>query len=169
LDFFSPIWPGRVELHGQNLGDVWPHPDLPAGSNGENLVPLHKLSQWLAYSLVEPLAHAGIEVVNIDDLTGLAEYRNGGLFIDSNALVLKDRALFEVTHEVGAPLIVEWRAATVILLDRVAEAIRKEVPVPLSVGQVLQGGTWSAGRAIAAYLREGGGPPLKIQSDGTVF
>jgi hypothetical protein len=40
-------------------------------------VPLHKLSQWLSYSLIEPLQEAGIEVVEIDGLTGLAEYRNG--------------------------------------------------------------------------------------------
>ena len=47
------------------------------------LVPLHKLSQWLAYSLIEPLQTSGISVTDIDGLTGLAEYRNGGLFVDS--------------------------------------------------------------------------------------
>ena len=46
-------------------------------------MPLHKLSQWLAYSLIEPLQRAGIAVTDIDGLTGLAEYRNGGLFIDT--------------------------------------------------------------------------------------
>ena len=50
-------------------------------------MPLHKLSQWLAYSLIEPLQWAGIEVTDIDGLTGLAEYRNGGLFIDTGVLV----------------------------------------------------------------------------------
>ena len=54
------------------------------------LVPLHKLSQWLAYSLIEPLQWAGIEVTDIDGLTGLAEYRNGGLFIDTGVLTLRD-------------------------------------------------------------------------------
>jgi hypothetical protein len=33
---------------------------------------------------------------------------------------------------------------------------------------VLEGGTWSAGRRIAAQ-RLRGGPPLNIVSDGTVF
>ena len=54
------------------------------------LVPLHKLSQWLAYSLIEPLQAAGIAVTDIDGLTGLAEYRNGGLFVDTGVLALRD-------------------------------------------------------------------------------
>ena len=56
------------------------------------LVPLHKLSQWLAYSLIEPLQQAGFTVADIDGLTGLAEYRNGGLFLDTGVLVLRDPA-----------------------------------------------------------------------------
>ena len=55
-------------------------------------MPLHKLSQWLAYSLIEPLERAGIAVTDIDGLTGLAEYRNGGLFIDTGALAFRDAA-----------------------------------------------------------------------------
>ena len=42
-------------------------------------MPFHKLSQWLAYSLIEPLEEAGIAVTGLDELTALAEYRNGGL------------------------------------------------------------------------------------------
>jgi len=34
---------------------------------------------------------------------------------------------------------------------------------------VLEGGSWAAGREIAAKLRPGGGPPFTIISDGTVF
>jgi len=45
-------------------------------------VPFHKLSQWLAYSLIEPLEAAGIAVDGLGDLTALAEYRNGGLLVD---------------------------------------------------------------------------------------
>ncbi len=35
--------------------------------------------------------------------------------------------------------------------------------------RMLEGGTWAAGRRIAADLRPGGGPPFTIISDGTVF
>jgi hypothetical protein len=34
---------------------------------------------------------------------------------------------------------------------------------------VLEGGTWAAGRRVAAEKRPGGGPPLTILSDGAVF
>jgi hypothetical protein len=34
---------------------------------------------------------------------------------------------------------------------------------------VLEGGTWAAGRAVARERRPGGGPPIQIRSDGTVF
>ncbi|NEQ29062.1 MAG: URC4/urg3 family protein, partial [Microcoleus sp. SIO2G3] len=69
-------------------------------------------------------------------------------------------------------VIVEWRSLTVILLDKIAAAIRQQLnlsEVDLPLVKVLQGGTWTAGRRIAAQLRVGGVPPLQIESDGTVF
>ncbi len=139
--------------------------------SGDALVPFHKLSQWLAYSLVEPLREAGVEVVDLDGLTGLAEYRNGGLFIDTGVLVPRDPELAGRRHAPGDEPIVEWRALTVALLDRLAIAVRAqlgEAGAKLPLGAILQGGTWSAGRRLAAELR-GGRPPLEIDSDGTVF
>jgi len=44
----------------------------------DRIVPFHKLTQWLTYSLLEPLETAGLTVVNLDELTALPEYRNGG-------------------------------------------------------------------------------------------
>jgi hypothetical protein len=168
----GPIWAGRLEIAGIPLGDCWRHPAIRRSDSSDGLVPLHKLSQWLAYSLIEPLQEAGIEVVDIDGLTGLAEYRNGGLFVDTGVLRLADPAAAERSHQVSDPLIVAWRAMTVALLDRLAPMVRKRLDVgaeafPLAC--MLEGGTWAAGRRIAAEKREGGGPPLTIISDGTVF
>jgi len=39
----------------------------------------------------------------------------------------------------------------------------------LPLASVLQGGTWSAGRRVAAALRPGGPPPISVDSDGTLF
>jgi hypothetical protein len=39
----------------------------------------------------------------------------------------------------------------------------------LPLAKVLQGGTWAAGRQIAADRRPQGRPPIQIISDGTVF
>jgi hypothetical protein len=168
----GPIWPGRVELAGVNLGDVWPHPQLPDTGPGSNLVPFHKLSQWLTYSLLEPLQDLGLTITDLDQLTGLAEYRNGGLFVDTGVLSLKNSADFEIAHPPNSPLIVEWRALTLCLLDNLATHIRQTLGVDaeaLPLAKILQGGTWTAGRKIAAEKRAGGGPPIQLASDGTVF
>jgi hypothetical protein len=39
----------------------------------------------------------------------------------------------------------------------------------MPLAHVLEGGTWDAGRAIAKERRPDGGPPIRIQSDGTVY
>ncbi len=62
LEGLGDIWPGRIELSGKNLGDVGRHPAAETGDLTSGLVPFHKLSQWLAYSLIEPLEAAGIVV-----------------------------------------------------------------------------------------------------------
>jgi hypothetical protein len=167
----GPIWPSRITLGGVALGDCWRHPSL-ASEGFSGLVPLHKLSQWLTYSLIEPLVRAGIAVRDIDGLTGLAEYRNGGLFVDMGVLVLRDPADAARMHDVGSPLVVEWRALTVALLDRLADALRRRLGLDaasLPLAKVLEGGTWAAGRAIARARRADGAPPIAVRSDGTVF
>jgi len=169
---FGPIWPSRLTLGDVPLGDCWRHPSLTTADATDGLVPLHKLSQWLAYSLIEPLQWAGFTVTDVDGLTGLAEYRNGGLFIDTGVLALRDPADATRQHDVASTLVVEWRALTVALLDRVADVLRRRLSMDatsLPLAKVLEGGTWSAGRNIAREKRADGSPPLKVISDGTVF
>ncbi|WP_407523159.1 URC4/urg3 family protein [Methylobacterium oryzisoli] len=173
LTHLGPIWPGRIALDGIDLGDTWRHPR--AGGEGEtaSLVPFHKLSQWLAYSLLEPLEEAGLTVTGLDALTGLPEYRNGGLFLDTGVLALKRPEEAGRPHAVGSELVVEWRALTVALLDRLAPLVRERLglrdPAALPLAKVLEGGTWATGRRLAKGLRPDGTPPLTIESDGTVF
>jgi hypothetical protein len=172
LDVFAPIWPGRIELDGVNLGDVWRHSSIKAGDATDGLIPFHKLSQWLTYSLVEPLEEAGFAVTGLDALTGLPEYRNGGLFVDLDVLRPTDPAAVRTIHRVDSVLVVEWRALTVALLDRVVDAIREKLKLDaaaLPLAKVLEGGTWAAGRKIARTLRPDGTPPIRVESDGTVF
>ncbi|MDP3604011.1 MAG: URC4/urg3 family protein [Bosea sp. (in: a-proteobacteria)] len=172
LATFGGIWPSRLTLAGIALGDTWRHPLIAQGTTTAGLVPFHKLSQWLTYSLIEPLQWAGIAVVDIDELTGLPEYRNGGLLLDGGVIALKDAGEAGRAHEAGSTLVVEWRALTVALLDEIGALIRQRLgrsPEELPLAKVLEGGTWAAGRRIAAERRPGGGPPLTIISDGTVF
>jgi uncharacterized protein DUF1688 len=165
---FGPIWPGRCSFGGVPLGDCGRHSAMP----GNGLVPFHKLSQWLAYSLVEPLSSAGLPVVDIDGLTGLAEYRNGGLFIDCGVIEPRDRTLLQRPLDAQSEAVVEWRALTVVLLDRLAVGVREHLGITTEefpLARVLEGGSWAAGREIARERRPDGNPPLPINSDGTVF
>ncbi len=169
LDAFGPIWPSRLELHGQPMGDVWHHDALGSGDS-DRLIPFHKLSQWLTYSLLEPLMRAGATVTGIDELTGLAEYRNGGLFVDGGVIGLRDETQYRSTHAPDSELIVEWRALTITLLDLVAPLVRSALDAPhLMLPAILEGGTWHAGRELAAAQRADGAPPIRLASDGTVF
>jgi hypothetical protein len=172
LEGLGPIWPGRIELGGSNLGDVWSHPAAGGTGPSAGLVPFHKLSQWLAYSMFEPLARGGLTVTLPGALTGLPEYRNGGLLLDLGVLVPKHPEVLAGEHAPGDEVVVEWRALTVALLDRIAEGVRDRLgktPVELPLANILEGGTWAAGRAVAKRLRPGGGSPIRIKSDGTVF
>jgi len=177
LEALGPIWQGRPSLGGVPLGDCWPHPALaastPAVSRPEDgYAPLHKLSQWLAYSLIEPLQNAGISVSKVHELTGLAEYRNGGLFVDMGVLNPRERVALSQTHAVMDPFVVGWRSLTVALLDRLAPLVGTRLgltPDVFPLACVLEGGTWAAGRLVARKLRADGGPPFHVLSDGTVF
>lgn len=172
LEALGPVWRDRLTLGGVDLGDTWRHPAVKRGDASDGLVPIHKLSQWLSYSLIEPLQTAGVQITGMDGLTGLAEYRNGGLFMDLGVLTLKDPADAGKPWPVSDPLVVAWRAMTVALLDRIAPLVRDDLGVAaadMPLASVLEGGTWAAGRRAAAERRPGGGPPLTILSDGTVF
>ncbi len=172
LEGFGSIWPGRLSVGDTNLGDIWIHPKLGISGSFESLVPFHKLSQWLTYSLIEPIEEAGYKVTGVEGLTGLAEYRNGGLMIDSGLIQVKDPKALEQAWAPDSELVVEWRALTVHLLDVIGEGVQKTMgksAQEFPLAKVLEGGTWWAGRFLAKEKRINGDPPLKIQSDGTVF
>jgi hypothetical protein len=185
----APIWPARTTLPsapGEVLGDVWPCPSLARSrttrEEGDDLVPFHKLTQWLCYSLLEPIeSSAGWRVDRGAGQTGLPEYRNGGLLVDHGLLTVRD--LPDSAYPNGRdappvlspsdPAVVEWRAATVVALDKIHEGICSKLGVTtqqLQLAQVLEASTWKGGREIAKAKRpETGGPPIEIISDGTVF
>jgi hypothetical protein len=179
LRTLAPIWPSGSRVQGLPAGDVWPHlwagAAVAAGQQDrttDGWVPFHKLSQWMTYSLLEPLQWAGVTVTDLDDLTGLPEYRNGGLFIDGGVVVPRNPNLLARAWKPQDEWVIEWRALTVVLLDELAVLVRQRLgktaqEMPLAC--VLEGGTWAAGREIARELRPDGSPPVRVVSDGTVF
>jgi hypothetical protein len=172
LQAFASIWPSGLMLDGLCIGDAGRHPAVRTGDETNGIVPFHKLSQWLAYSLIEPLAMGFINVQNIDELTALAEYRNGGLLIDAGAIQPRAALDSQQQYAVDSELVVEWRALTVAVLDRLLDIVRGKLGLghEFTMPQMLQGGTWAAGRRIARQLRPPEGlPPISIIADGTVF
>jgi hypothetical protein len=181
LDGLSGIWPAQNTVASPErpgrasdttpLGDCWRHADVRGPGLTDGWMPFHKLSQWLTYSLLEPFDWAGVKVTGLGALTGLPEYRNGGLLIDIGILRPVEPDALARRYVAGDEFIVEWRALTVALLDELAPLVRAQLgatedAMPLAC--VLEGGTWAAGRVLANRLR-GGTPPLNIESDGTIF
>jgi len=165
---FYEMWP----LHGILRGDVWTHSSLQVtGKPGSDLVPFHKLTQWLVYSLIDTLdLMLGLKVTGIEAMTALPEYRNGGLLVDSGILTLKDPSWHTQEVNMGTELVVEWRALTVVLIDALAAELRKKMGLPdFPLASVIEGGTWQAGRDMASSLRSNGAPPIQVRLDGTVF
>lgn len=171
LDLFGGIWPAHPNSFGVALGDVWEHPCIKGISSEDKLLPFHKLSLWLTFSLFHGFETAGIRIKDVDELPGLAEYRNGGLLVDSGVISRRDTSEpgpFEPNHQ----MIIEWRALTIALIDKVAEEVRKilgKTRDEFPLAAVLEGGTWFAGRKLAAQLRADSSPPIPVVNKGNVF
>lgn len=170
MNGLAPIWPtSRTAINGVPLGDAWPCQAMSTGgSSWETILPFHKVTQWLTYSIMQPMQSLlNMHFAGTELLTGLPEYRNGGLFVDLGVLNLKkedvDRGLrnyadnctrtgvkgVEVApmFESSDDVIVEWRGVTVGLLDmlcvEVNKALRKELAGnELTLAQVLEAGSW---------------------------
>ena len=169
---FGKMWPSGYQYHNVNLGDCGYHSLLASDDPLSGIVPFHKLSQWLTYSLVEPLQWAGYNVVNLDSMTGLPEYRNGGLFLDMEVFQAQDEQILDERLSLESESVVEWRALTVYQLDQLAQSLRIKLGLDaeqLPLGSVLQGGSWAAGRRIATQKRSDASPPLNLAIDGTIF
>lgn len=107
-----------------------------------------------------------IQFAGVELLTGLPEYRNGGLFIDTGLLTLKPAdakrgidAYHQNARVQGQPsmevvplfsaeddVVVEWRALTVGFLDDLLAEVNKllklEGPDKVSLAQMLEAGSW---------------------------
>jgi hypothetical protein len=190
MDGLTPIWPAsRTAIDGTPLGDAWPCSSMPQPTPSpstpsfsafpnhhqsrsvapwESILPFHKLTQWLTYSLMQPMQSLlKIHFAGTELLTGLPEYRNGGLFIDLGVLSLRPddaerglRQYHEHMERTGgkgvevAPMfepsddvVVEWRGVTVGFLDRllveVNQALRSELAGgELTLPQLLEAGSW---------------------------
>lgn len=170
LIHFREIWPSREKWNGKSLGDTWYYPPFGEKGNIHSYIPFHKLSQWLTYSLFEPLVELGIEIVDLNQMTGLSEYRNGGLFVDGGVLKLKTPLAGELLP--SDELIIEWRALTLFYLDKLYEKTLTHLNLTqekFPLVKLLEAGTWWVGREMAFEKRKDGSSPIPLKSDGTLF
>lgn len=171
MNGLAPIWPpSRTALNGVSLGDAWPCQAMPnpGAASWESILPFHKLTQWLTYSLMQPMQSLlNMHFAGVELLTGLPEYRNGGLFVDLGVLNLKkddmERGLQNYTDycrrtghkgvevapmfEPSDDVVVEWRGATVGLLDMLCSEVNKFLKKELAgnemtLPQLLEAGSW---------------------------
>lgn len=183
MDGLSAIWPStRTQVNGVALGDAWPCSSMPSHPTQpwENIVPFHKLTQWLTYSLMVPMQKlAHVHFVGVELMTGLPEYRNGGLLVDTGLLTLKpedvkrglEQYQMNSTRQ-GQPnvevvplftadddVIVEWRALTVGFLDELLAEVNLLLGLSgddkLSLAQMLEAGSWKVrmSRRLCIVLR----------------
>ncbi|MEO8249205.1 MAG: DUF1688 family protein [Burkholderiales bacterium] len=171
LDALAPLSPTGNLLAGIPLGDCWRHDAVRGAGASDGFMPLHSQMQWLVLSLIEPFEWAGVKVAEAGALTGPAEHRNGGLFLDAGVLRPIKPRFAEQAWRVGDEFIVEWRALTVALLDELAPLVRERLGLPearFELPRLLEGGTRAAGRVLAKRLRAGL-PPVRIVNDGTAL
>lgn len=165
MDGLSSIWPAtRTNIDGESLGDAWPCSSMPGKGTWENIVPFHKLTQWLCYSIMVPMTKfMNMQFAGAELQTGLPEYRNGGLLVDTGLLTLKkadtqrglktwsscmpkDSTEVVPMFEPSDDVVVEWRAVTVGFLDELLEAVNKGLGLSgsdkLNLAQMLEAGTW---------------------------
>lgn len=185
-----PTWPaGRAQYNGKELGDAWPLELLQTQDEPlhAGIQPFHKLTQWLTYSLMVIFERVlKLSWTGTEDLTGLPEYRNGGLYFDTGVLTLKPDVLARgiggvegssPTFEPSDIVIVEWRVLTVALLDDTLRLVNEKMASKtggtartLTLAQLLEAGTWKAGRELAMkYRPKTRSSPIILQSDGTLF
>jgi hypothetical protein len=162
LDFLSPVWSGNSADRGLR-GDVWHLPEVSAN------LPIHRMAQWVAHSLIPVVEASGFAINNDQPLSGLAGYRNAGVLVDAGVLV--ERTPDGKVYDLGDPKIVTWRSATVALLTELQTAIQEaaacrveDIPLPR-----VHGLAWRMGRQLAGAARAGGGPPIVVTSDTVPF
>jgi hypothetical protein len=168
LEALGPVWQDRLNLGGVDLGDY-------LAASGDETRRRHRRPR--PDPQAQPVAQlfpgraaetAGIEVTDLDGLTGLAEYRNGGLFMDLGVVALKDPA------DADKALAGVGSAGRRLALDDRGPAGPDRPAGARRTGRQRRGHA-SGQRAGRRHLgrrpgasppteREGGGPPLTILS-----
>jgi hypothetical protein len=150
LETFAPVWDGGAKAGDVGLGDSFDYTGKSAGSE-TTTVPFHLCAQEMVYSLLEPFAWAGFEVTGLQDLTPPSDLAHAALFVQTGVLAISSENDEALPEETKTDRMVELRALSAALADKLADRLRSELDVsadqvPLTC--ILEGGTSRAGLRI---------------------
>lgn len=158
----DPITASTVRLGGRLAGDVWRHPLAWAGDRSRELVPFHAVLLALLLDLVEPLQEAELGLSGIEHVPVPADRALAALMLRLGLVRPRHAAIARLRHPPGSDIVVELRALSVALADRLADRLRAELgrtahdlPVAGIVGPLAQ---------LASNWRDRPGPGIVINA-----
>lgn len=156
----DPIVASTVRIGGRQVGDVWRHPLAWAEDRSRELVPFHALLLALTLDLVEPLQEAGRPLADLDQLPIPATRDLASDVLRLGLVRTRHAAVARLRHPPGSDIVVELRALSVALADRLVDRLRAELgrtvhdlPVARLIGPLSQ---------TALKWRERPGPGIAI-------
>ena len=169
---FKDIWNIYNKDDKETIGDIWTHPYLkiPCIEKSE-LMPFHKISQWIIYSLIDVIKNYGnYKITDTMILSALPEYRNAGLLLEYQVITPKNRLAFSKIYTIKDTFVVELRGLTIAILEYLLNDINSErsIEEKYSMSEFLENGSWSLGREIA-YKKNNGDLPINLILEGNYF
>ncbi|MCB2055229.1 MAG: DUF1688 family protein [Geminicoccaceae bacterium] len=120
---------GGVRIAGRETGDVRRLEGIAPNREHAGLVPLHAARQQLVLDLSDPLAEAGVTMVNLQALTASATAASCDHMLTLGLVVPRHAAVGRLVHPMGSDIAVELRALTVALVDRLADRVRQTLDI----------------------------------------
>ena len=158
----DPIVTSTVRIGGSLAGDVWRHPLAWAEDRSRELVPFHSLLLALVLDLVEPLEEAAAPLGDLDLIPVPADRVMAAQMLRLGLVRTRHPAVARLRHPPGSDIVVELRALSIALCERLVDRLRAELgrtvhdlPVVRIVEPLAQ---------LANKWREAPGPGIAITS-----
>jgi Protein of unknown function (DUF1688) len=160
---WASVFSGERRVLGLPGGDVWPHlwagSAAPAAASGVDhssagWVPLHELAQWLSFSLLAPLADAGVALGDDHVLSALPAPWATRWLLDAGVIVPRQAADLQREWQDRDEWIIESRALTVHAMGELLAQVQQLRPPGSPWPRLSQVLAWGcepvASRALAA-------------------
>jgi len=123
----DPITASTVRIGGRLAGDVWRHPLAWAEDRSREIVPFHCLLLALVLDLVAPLEEAGRGLEQLDQLPVPADRALATTMLRLGLVRPRHAAVARLRHPPGSDIVVEIRALSLALAERLVDRLRAEL------------------------------------------